>query len=194
MVRDFSEVPRDAERVIFFPPAPAAEPGDLIVLALARRRPRADGPRRRRPRRALPGPSAARALRASAPGEEAYAMYCELGFLAVDGRSDDGYGYLIYPHRPIVAYDTATGELLSEYCVALSATAPSPTPASGCPTPTTCSPSGWRCAATSDELIGDGEHAPARPPARPRRWSRRDLDARAAARVAPARAGGAQTA
>jgi len=32
---------------------------------------------------------------------------------------DDGgeYGYLIYPQRPIVAYDARTGELLSEYCV-----------------------------------------------------------------------------
>ena len=28
-----------------------------------------------------------------------------------------GYGYLLYPHRPIVAYDTRTGELLNEYCV-----------------------------------------------------------------------------
>jgi hypothetical protein len=49
-------------------------------------------------------------------GAEADAMYRELGFLAVDG-SDDGYGYLIYPQRPIVAYDAVSGELLSEYCV-----------------------------------------------------------------------------
>jgi hypothetical protein len=28
------------------------------------------------------------------------------------------YAYLIYPHKPIVAYVPATGELLSEYCVA----------------------------------------------------------------------------
>jgi hypothetical protein len=27
------------------------------------------------------------------------------------------YAYLIYPHKPIVAYVPATGELLSEYCV-----------------------------------------------------------------------------
>jgi hypothetical protein len=32
-------------------------------------------------------------------------------------RGRDTYGYLIYPHRPIVAYDADTGELLSEYCV-----------------------------------------------------------------------------
>ena len=48
-------------------------------------------------------------------------MYEQLGFVSVlrpagpDG--DGGYGYLIYPHRPIVAFDVATGELLSEYCV-----------------------------------------------------------------------------
>ena len=37
----------------------------------------------------------------------------------VDGGSGErGYAYLLYPHRPIVAYDTETGELLNEYCVA----------------------------------------------------------------------------
>ena len=46
-------------------------------------------------------------------------MYAELGFIAVNGSSGErGYAYLLYPHRPIVAYDTHTGELLSEYCVA----------------------------------------------------------------------------
>ena len=46
-------------------------------------------------------------------------MYAALGFLRVRGKARDGgeYGYLIYPHRPIVAYDAQTGELLSEYCV-----------------------------------------------------------------------------
>jgi hypothetical protein len=55
----------------------------------------------------------------AAVGEEEYAMYASLGFLHVRGRARDGaeYGYLIYPHRPIVAYDAGTGELLSEYCV-----------------------------------------------------------------------------
>lgn len=46
-----------------------------------------------------------------------HAMYSELGFIAVEGSGSDGYGYLLYPHRPIVAYDTDTGELLNEYCV-----------------------------------------------------------------------------
>src|ERR687886_2651408 len=36
-----------------------------------------------------------------------------------DRRGDTGaaYAYLIYPHKPIVAYVPATGRLLSEYCV-----------------------------------------------------------------------------
>jgi len=55
----------------------------------------------------------------SAVGEDEYAMYESLGFLRVRGHARHGgeYGYLIYPHRPIVAYDAATGELLAEYCV-----------------------------------------------------------------------------
>ncbi len=28
------------------------------------------------------------------------------------------YGYLIYPHKPIVSFDAASGELLNEHCVA----------------------------------------------------------------------------
>jgi hypothetical protein len=57
-------------------------------------------------------------LRSVVSGEE-YAMYAELGFVAIEGgeATDGAYGYLIYPHRPIVAFDTETGELLSEYCV-----------------------------------------------------------------------------
>jgi hypothetical protein len=59
----------------------------------------------------------ARELLREAAGEDAYAMYSQLGFVATDAAADDGYGYLIYPHRPIVAYDAGSGELLSEYCV-----------------------------------------------------------------------------
>ena len=48
-------------------------------------------------------------------------MYEELGFVRVlrSAVGDRGatYGYLLYPHRPIVAFDPETGELLSEYCV-----------------------------------------------------------------------------
>ena len=57
-------------------------------------------------------------LRAVVTAEES-AMYEELGFIAMDGADgDSGYGYLLYPHRPILAYDTKTSELLNEYCVA----------------------------------------------------------------------------
>ena len=50
-----------------------------------------------------------------------FKMYEALGFLRVDGptRADgrSGYGYLIYPHKPIVSFNSKTGDLLSEYCV-----------------------------------------------------------------------------
>jgi hypothetical protein len=63
----------------------------------------------------------ARELMRSIVGSEDFAMYEQLGFLRVLGRDRDGrpsgYGYLIYPHRPIVAYDTGTYRLLSEYCI-----------------------------------------------------------------------------
>ena len=55
-------------------------------------------------------------------------MYRDLGFLRVWGTRADGpderggtggaaYAYLIYPHRPIVAYLAQTHRLLGEYCV-----------------------------------------------------------------------------
>ena len=59
----------------------------------------------------------ARELLREVAGEDAYAMYTQLGFIGIEGEAPDGYGYLIYPHRPIVAYDAGSGELLSEYCV-----------------------------------------------------------------------------
>ncbi|MFN2612098.1 MAG: hypothetical protein ABR536_01855 [Solirubrobacterales bacterium] len=54
-------------------------------------------------------------LLGSAAGEEALAMFRELGFVARAGG--EGYGYMIFPQRPIVAYDVASGALLNEYCV-----------------------------------------------------------------------------
>jgi hypothetical protein len=59
----------------------------------------------------------ARELMRSVVSDEEYEMYAELGFIAVGGSGDGGYEYLLYPHRPIVAYDTRSGELLNEYCV-----------------------------------------------------------------------------
>jgi len=60
----------------------------------------------------------ARALMRSCVNEEEWAMYRDLGFLRVAGGAGGGYAYLVYPHRPLLAYVPDTGELLSEYCVA----------------------------------------------------------------------------
>jgi hypothetical protein len=61
----------------------------------------------------------ARLLLKSCVNEEEWAMYRDLGFIRVWGRGGDGveYAYLVYPHRPIVAYLPQTGVLLNEYCV-----------------------------------------------------------------------------
>jgi hypothetical protein len=61
----------------------------------------------------------ARELLRSVVGAELYEMYRDLGFIRVagGGSARSGYGYLIYPHRPIVAYEERSGELLNEYCV-----------------------------------------------------------------------------
>lgn len=61
----------------------------------------------------------ARELLRSVVGEECFEMYRELGFIRVRGGrgAGDGYSYLIYPHRPIIAFDERDGELLNEYCV-----------------------------------------------------------------------------
>jgi hypothetical protein len=65
----------------------------------------------------------ARALLRSCVEEQDWAMYRDLGFMRVWGalgeRGDSAaYAYLIYPHKPIVAYVPETRELLNEYCVA----------------------------------------------------------------------------
>jgi hypothetical protein len=68
----------------------------------------------------------ARELLRSCVNAEEWAMYRDLGFIRVAGRharreSDragrPGYAYLVYPHKPIVAYVPGSGQLLSEYCV-----------------------------------------------------------------------------
>ncbi len=43
---------------------------------------------------------------------------CGVAWAGVAGGGSPAYAYLIYPHKPIVAYVPATGELLNEYCVA----------------------------------------------------------------------------
>jgi hypothetical protein len=84
----------------------------------------------------------ARELLRSCVNDEEWAMYCDLGFIRVwgghsgvasaetdasgrpgvavaRGRDLRGvpYAYLVYPHKPIVAYLPQTGQLLSEHCV-----------------------------------------------------------------------------
>ena len=68
----------------------------------------------------------ARELLRSCVNEEEWAMYRDLGFIRVAGRfarrvtdraEDPSYAYLVYPHKPIVAFVPGTGQLLSEYCV-----------------------------------------------------------------------------
>jgi hypothetical protein len=67
----------------------------------------------------------ARELLRSCVNDEEWAMYRDLGFIRVGGRharregdrGAPGYAYLVYPHKPIVAYVPGSGQLLSEYCV-----------------------------------------------------------------------------
>jgi hypothetical protein len=56
----------------------------------------------------------ARELLRTTAGQEALETYERFGLLSVENGE---YGYLIYPQRPLVAYDAISGELLSEYCV-----------------------------------------------------------------------------
>src|SRR5215204_4408561 len=69
----------------------------------------------------------ARELLRSCVNEEEWGMYRDLGFIRVAGRharrevdrsrGRAAYAYLVYPHKPIVAYVPESGQLLSEYCV-----------------------------------------------------------------------------
>jgi hypothetical protein len=65
----------------------------------------------------------ARSLLKSVVNRDEWEMYRDLGFIRVlgrgphDGSRAAGYGYLIYPHKPIVAYLPGSSSLLSEYCV-----------------------------------------------------------------------------
>ena len=114
-----------------------------IGQARARARRRAERRELRDPGRERRAEQRARELLRSCVNEEEWAMYRDLGFIRVHGKlAGDGpdglapqrqrrrdargtpaaespppYAYLIYPHKPIVAYVPATGRLLSEYCV-----------------------------------------------------------------------------
>jgi len=73
--------------------------------------------------------SRARQLLRSCVNDEDWAMYRDLGFIRVWGTQSERpgeheatagtpYAYLIYPHKPVLAYLPQTGRLLNEYCVA----------------------------------------------------------------------------
>lgn len=70
----------------------------------------------------------ARQLLRSCVSPEEWEMYRDLGFIRVWGTLAQGaddrpasggatYAYLVYPHRPLLAYLPQTRELLGEYCV-----------------------------------------------------------------------------
>jgi hypothetical protein len=91
----------------------------------SRRRIESDGYDPGRERRAE---QRARALLRSCVNAEEWSMYHDLGFIRVWGGLAEGpladrdghgapYAYLIYPHKPLVAYLPQTRRLLSEYCV-----------------------------------------------------------------------------
>ena len=98
------------------------------ILTRSRARPRRERRRRQRP---VPDPGAerraerrARALLKSIVNRDEWEMYRDLGFIRIAGRrgpqgeaGTQGYGYLIYPHKPVVAYLPGSNSLLSEYCV-----------------------------------------------------------------------------
>jgi hypothetical protein len=106
----------------------------LIVGAIKRRRPARRGGAQDEleqlslydPGRERRAEQRARELLRSCVNEEEWSMYRDLGFIRVAGkharRETDksgapAYAYLVYPHKPIVAYVPASGQLLSEYCV-----------------------------------------------------------------------------
>jgi hypothetical protein len=108
----------------------------VAVRAVERRRLRKKPRARRRaelrdladPGRERRAEQRARELLRSCVNEEEWAMYRDLGFIRVFGQmtrkngrgasaAGSPYAYLIYPHKPIVAFVEKTGRLLSEYCV-----------------------------------------------------------------------------
>jgi hypothetical protein len=111
--------------------------GEIRTVRSRRRRAR---PARRPERRLDPGVERraelkARALLRSIVNPEEWEMYRDLGFIRIVGRGPSGkrrgepeadpsmgspiagFSYLIYPHKPIVAYLPGSNSLLSEYCV-----------------------------------------------------------------------------
>ena len=114
---------------------------DRRVRAQARRRARATHTDFGDPGRERRAEQRARELLRSCVNDEEWSMYRDLGFIRVYGKLaarrpvfqdvisaseqpeppvpdvTPQYAYLIYPHKPIVAYVPQTRRLLSEYCV-----------------------------------------------------------------------------
>jgi hypothetical protein len=115
-----------------------------LARQAGRRRARARALRRKEGQRGLDDPGRerraeqrARELLRSCVNDEEWRMYRDLGFIRVYGslpgarvrstgyrpdeaetpRAEAPYAYLIYPHKPIVAYVPESRRLLSEYCV-----------------------------------------------------------------------------
>ena len=103
--------------------------GSPLIGRLRARRRRGAGPAHAAfdPGRERRAEQHARELLRSCVNEVEWAMYRDLGFIRVDGRplpdapgaegAPAPYAYLVYPHKPIVAYVPQSGKLLSEYCV-----------------------------------------------------------------------------
>ena len=100
-----------------------------LAAVKARRQARAAGAPAYDPGRERRAEQRARELLRSCVNDEEWEMYRDLGFLRVWGGQATGpelgwdlggapYAYLVYPHKPIVAYLPQTRELLAEYCVA----------------------------------------------------------------------------
>jgi len=96
------------------------------LFALLRRAPRRSPHHYRShvvdPGRALRAERKAELLMRSVLDPADYEAYKALGFLHAYGTAERNgsqptYGYLIYPHKPLVSYDIETGELLNEHCV-----------------------------------------------------------------------------
>ena len=99
---------------------------DRSVQARRRRRARPTGQQLYDPGRERRAEQRARELLRSCVNDEEWGMYRDLGFIRVWGGDPEvlhrdlagvDHAYLIYPHKPIVAYLPLTGQLLSEYCV-----------------------------------------------------------------------------
>jgi hypothetical protein len=117
------------------------ELNDRRIRAQARRRARATHADFGDPGRERRAEQRARELLRSCVNDEEWSMYRDLGFIRVYGKlaarrpvfqdaisateqpepprpdAAPQYAYLIYPHKPIVAYVPQTRRLLSEYCV-----------------------------------------------------------------------------